>query len=236
MSFLTAAWRELAFINYEVDPAILQPYVPYGTELDLFNGKCFVSIIAFLFMDTKVLGIKVPYHVNFPEVNLRFYVRYNDEGVWKRGAVFIKEIVPKPLITLVANTLYNENYVTYPMDYSWTQTEDARKVDYRWKVNNAWQYVTLTAALEPREIEVGSEMEFITEHYWGYAGVTKKKTNQYEVTHPRWKQYPVIDVMYDIDFKGLYGDKFAHLKEATPSSVFLIDGSAITIENKVVIT
>lgn len=235
MSFLTAAWRELAFINYEVDPAILKEYVPYGTELDLFKGAYFVSIIAFLFKDTKVLGVKVPYHVNFPEVNLRFYVRYNDKGVWKRGAVFIKEIVPKPLITLVANTLYNENYVTYPMNYSWTETENTRTVEYRWKVAREWQYVTLKAALNTNEIPIGSEMEFITEHYWGYAGVTKKKTNQYEVTHPRWKHYSVMNVTYDIDFKGLYGEKFAHLKEAAPASVFLIDGSAITIENKVVI-
>ena len=235
MSFLTAAWRELAFINYEVDPSILKEHVPFGTELDTFDGKCFVSVIAFLFMDTKVLGIKVPYHVNFPEVNLRFYVRYNDNGTWKRGAVFIKEIVPKPLITLVANTLYNENYVTYPMDYTWTETEKTRSVDYRWKVNNKWQYVLITAVLESQEISAGNEMEFITEHYWGYAGVSKKKTNQYEVTHPRWKHYPVISTDYVINFKGLYGEKFSHLKDTKPSSVFLIDGSAITIENKVVI-
>ncbi len=235
MSFLTAAWRQLAFINYEVDPSILEEYVPFGTELDMYDGKCFVSIIAFLFADTKVLGIKVPYHVNFPEVNLRFYVRYNDHGEWKRGAVFIKEIVPKPLITFVANSLYNENYVTHPMEYTWDKNDHTRSVDYRWKVDNSWQYVSLTADRTSVEIEKGSEMEFITEHYWGYAGVSKSKTNQYEVRHPRWNHYPVQKVDFDIDFKGLYGAKFAQLKTTEPSSVFLIDGSEISIENKVVI-
>lgn len=235
MSFLTAAWKELAFLSYEVDPDILTEYVPFGTELDIYDGKCFVSVIGFLFMDTKVLGVKFPYHITFPEVNLRFYVRYNDNGVWKRGTVFIKEIVPKSLITFVANTLYNENYVTYPMDYSWTKTENSRKVDYRWKVNKEWQHITLTADLNSKEIETNSEMEFITEHYWGYASVNKKKTNQYEVTHPRWNCYKVNNIDFNIDFFGLYGEKFAHLKSTKPSSVFLIDGSAITIENKVVI-
>jgi len=34
MPFLTAEWRKLAFANYPVDPAVLQPCLPFGTELD----------------------------------------------------------------------------------------------------------------------------------------------------------------------------------------------------------
>ena len=94
--------------NYEVSPEILKKYLPYKTELDVWNGQCYASIVGFQFLETQVLGIKFPFHTNFDEVNLRFYVRYNDNGEWKRGVVFIKEIVPKVMITFVANTLYNE--------------------------------------------------------------------------------------------------------------------------------
>jgi len=112
--FLEAEWRKLIMANYEIDPSILKSYLPNKTELDLFNGVCYVSLIGFLFSNTRMLGVKVPLHINFEEVNLRFYVRYNDAGVWKRGTVFIKEIVSKPAITFVANTLYKEKYETMP--------------------------------------------------------------------------------------------------------------------------
>lgn len=106
MSFLTAEWRKLVMANYQVEKEVLLPYLPVGTELDVWNDKCYVSLIGFLFQNVRLLGIKVPFHTNFEEVNLRFYVRYQDAGVWKRGVVFIKEIVPKFALSLVANTIY----------------------------------------------------------------------------------------------------------------------------------
>lgn len=235
MAFLTAAWRQLAFINYEVDPALLEEYVPFGTELDFYKGTCYVSVIAFYFMDTKVLGIKFPYHVNFEEVNLRFYVKRREGSQEKRAAVFIKEVVPKQLISFVANTLYNENYETLPMQHTWEEDGAHTIVDYRWKKHNYWQYITLKADKQLQPIPSKSEMEFITEHYWGYAAVNKRKTNEYEVIHPRWKQYPLISSDFNIDFEGMYGAKFAHLQAQKPASIFLIDGSEIAIENKTVI-
>ena len=95
MSFLKAEWRNLIIINYEVKPEILKKHVPFGTELDLYKGKCYLSLVGFLFLNTKVLGIKIPYHINFAEVSLRFYVKRLENNEWKRGVVFMKEIVPK---------------------------------------------------------------------------------------------------------------------------------------------
>ena len=128
MSFLTAEWRKLAFANYAIDKELLTPYLPVGTELDLWNGTCYVSLIGFLFKNTKLLGFSIPFHANFEEVNLRFYVKYKDGENWKRGVVFIKEIVPKFALSAVANTIYNENYETMPMTHSWSETEDERAV------------------------------------------------------------------------------------------------------------
>ncbi|MDB9732580.1 DUF2071 domain-containing protein [Polaribacter sp.] len=232
MSFLKAEWRKLAFANYEVDPNVLAPYVPQGTELDLWEGKCFVSLIGFIFLNTKIFGIKVPFHNTVEEVNLRFYVKRFENNTWKRGAVFIKEIVSKPMLTFVANTIYNEHYETMPMKYNWEENSKNRSVAYYWRKNKIWQFFKITAALQRTEIEENSATEFITEHYWGYAKVNDTITNEYEVTHPRWKQYSVESADIQVDFELVYGKDFEFLNHVKPTSIMLIEGSRITIEGK----
>lgn len=232
MSFLNAEWRKLSFANYEVNPSFLLKYVPPGTELDLWEGKCFVSLIGFMFMNTKILGIKVPFHINFEEVNLRFYVKRFENNTWKRGAVFIKEIVSKPALTFVANTLYNEHYQTLPMRHNWEENNKNRVVEYQWKKKKVWQSFKVCAALTATEIEKNSETEFITEHYWGYAKVNNKVSNEYEVTHPRWKEYKVESSEIKVDFGIVYGKDFEFLNDLKPTSVMLAEGSEITVEGK----
>ncbi|MCR9250372.1 MAG: DUF2071 domain-containing protein [bacterium] len=231
MSFLNAEWRKLAIANYKVDPEILKPFVPRFTELDLWQGGCYVSLVGFMFLNTKMLGVKIPGHINFEEVNLRFYVKYNDNGDWKRGVVFIKEIVPKPALTFVANTVYKENYQTMPMKHLWHETLRERVVAYQWKYNGKWNKFNVGASNSSYELETDSESEFITEHYWGYAA-HGAKTVEYEVTHPRWNTYHVNSYEIDVDFGALYGDQFAHLTDVEPDSVMLAEGSEITVESK----
>ncbi|WP_420601855.1 YqjF family protein [Flagellimonas sp.] len=235
MSFLKAEWRKLALANYIIDKELLTKYVPAGTELDLWNGNCYVSLVGFMFVNTKLLGIKIPYHTNFEEVNLRFYVKRFENGEWKRGVVFIKEIVPKRALTFVANTVYNENYETLPMEHSWSLENDQRTVQYRWKKNNQWNSIKVKASMEQFNIEPNSETEFITEHYWGYAKVNGQKSNEYEVTHPKWEVYKVNDHEINVDFGAVYGEEFEFLNAMEPTSVMLAEGSEITVENKTTI-
>ena len=143
MSFLKAEWRKLVMVNYEINPEILKPYVPIGVDLDFFEDKCYISLVGFMFLNTKLLGIRVPFHVNFEEVNLRFYVKKTLKNEVKRGVVFIKEIVPKPAITFIANTVYNENYVTLPMKHNWKISNDSVEVEYQWKKNNKWNSISI---------------------------------------------------------------------------------------------
>ncbi len=232
MSFLNAEWRKLAMANYVINPNVLTTYVPPGTELDLWEGKCFVSLVGFMFVNTKMLGIKIPFHINFEEVNLRFYVKRFENNVWKRGVVFVKEIVPKPALTFVANTVYKEHYETLPMRHEWKESDTNRTVEYLWKKNSQWQSFKVIADLTSSEILADSETEFITEHYWGYAKVNEKTTNEYEVTHPKWRQYKVIDSEIKVDFKAVYGEEFEFLNELHPTSVLLAEGSEITVEGK----
>ncbi|RLD24679.1 MAG: DUF2071 domain-containing protein [Bacteroidetes bacterium] len=232
MSFLKAEWRKLALFNYEVPPSILKEFLPNGTEQDLWNRKCYVSVVGFMFQNTRILGLKIPYHINFEEVNLRFYVKRKVNNEWRRGVVFIKEIVPKWALSFIANTVYKEHYQTCPMKHSWTTEKDVFKVEYQWKMNSQWQSISINAEDKLVPIEENSEAEFITEHYWGYAKVSEEKTIEYEVTHPRWMQYPVIDHTIEIDFKLNYGERFAFLNEREPTSVHLAEGSQITVESK----
>ncbi|MFT5779047.1 MAG: hypothetical protein ACI837_002004 [Crocinitomicaceae bacterium] len=232
MSFLKAEWRKLAIANYELDPSILEKHLPYGTELDLWKGKCYVSVVGFMFINTRLLGIPIPFHRNFEEVNLRFYVRRKEGNEWRRGVVFVKELVPKRAITFVANTVYKENYETVEMDHSWIENDASRTVQYCWKRNNIWEEIKIVVELNPVEIGEGSEEEFITEHYWGYAHVSDSRSNAYEVRHPRWMTYTVIESKISIDFGANYGSEFSFLTNQDPSSVMLAEGSLISVEGK----
>ncbi|MGB0861781.1 MAG: YqjF family protein [Saprospiraceae bacterium] len=230
MSFLNAEWRKLVLANYEVDPNILEKYIPAHTELDTWNGRCYVSLVGFMFVNTKMLGMKIPFHINFEEVNLRFYVKHKSNGEYKRGVVFIKEIVPLPAITLVANTLYKEHYETQPMRHKWESNDKNQIVSYEWKNKKSWQEITVKADIESQVIEAGSEAEFITEHYWGYTKINENKTFEYEVTHPVWEIYPVQQHCIHIDFGEVYGRDFEILNTVEPTSVMLAEGSTITVE------
>lgn len=232
MSFLRAEWRRLAIANYCVDPQVLLPLVPEGTQLDTWNGKCYVSLVGFLFRNTRLKGIKVPFHVNFPEVNLRFYVVREFNGERRRGVVFIREIVNKPALSFVANTIYKEHYTTMPMRYSWESEPHETAATYAWKKAGKWNRLSVQADKNTSPIEPGSEAEFITEHYWGYAGGKGRRTNEYEVTHPRWEHYPVSAFEIDVDWASCYGTEFRFLSQLEPASVFLAEGSEITVEPK----
>lgn len=232
MSFLTANWNNLALINYEINPKILDKYLPKGTEIDLWNNKCYVSLVGFMFNDTKVLGLKIPFHTNFEEVNIRFYVKRFENGEWKRGVVFIKEIVPKTAVTFIANTLYKEHYQTNKMRHAVTENSSSKTFSYQWKNDNQWNSIQLVTKLDQSAIELNSEAEFITEHYFGYTKYDENTTFEYEVTHPRWKQFEIINYKIDVDFENNYGKDFAFLNESKPVSVFLAKGSKITVENK----
>jgi len=227
--FLTAEWRKLALAQYAVDREILLKYLPPNTELDDWQGKYYVSLVGFMFIDVKLRGLNIPFHTNFEEVNLRFYVRYKDGEEWKRGVVFIKEIVPLPAITFVANTIYKENYQTLPMKHVWIEQEHQLEVDYLWKSNKKWNKFSVTTSSKAQEILIGSEEEFITEHYWGYTKIGANRTSEYGVEHPRWEAYPIKDYSIDVDFGINYGREFAFLSNTKPNSVILAEGSEIRV-------
>lgn len=231
--FLSADWRYLLMLNYEIDAAVVAPLVPRGTELDFYNGRTYVSVVAFLFLKTRVLGVPVPCHRNFEEINLRFYVRRQGEDGWRRGVVFIKEVVPRRAIAAVAVRVYNENYVYCPMR-STLQLEPAGEpvsgsVEYAWQTATGWN--TVIARLEGQAAlpKPGSEEEFITEHYWGYARQRDGGTVEYRVAHPQWRVWPALSPAVGGDVVGFYGTQYAEALRKPPTSAFIAEGSAVEV-------
>jgi uncharacterized protein YqjF (DUF2071 family) len=233
-AFLTARWLDLAIANYAVDPIVLEPHLPYGTELDLWQGTCYVSLVGFLFNDTRLRGIPIPWHRDFEEVNLRFYVKREEGGTVKRGVVFVKEIVPRAALTFMANTMYGEHYRTMPMRHA-VDRSNGRGVSYGWKSGRGWNTIEVDGVDTPLEIPTGSEEEFITEHYWGYTRLGADRTGEYAVEHPRWRTFPLRSYRIDADFGGLYGQEFASLTRETPRSAMLAEGSTVLVRGRRII-
>jgi uncharacterized protein YqjF (DUF2071 family) len=234
--FLTGQWKYLAMLNYEIDPAILNARLPRGTELDSWNGKTMVSVVGFMFLETRVLGIQIPFHVRFEEVNLRFYVRRNTGDGWRRGVVFIKEIVPRRAIATAARIFYNENYIARPMRHRVELDEStvgSGVVEYGWRTGGRWNTLRALTAGAAHPLADGSEAEFITEHYWGYAVQRDGGTVEYQVEHPRWRVWETQERQFDCDVRAVYGAEFADALSAQPGSAFVALGSDITVRRGV---
>ncbi|HMT06655.1 MAG TPA: DUF2071 domain-containing protein [Pyrinomonadaceae bacterium] len=223
--FLTARWQDLIMANYEVDPSLLASRVHAGTELDLNNGKCFVSLVGFMFLDTRVMGVPVPFHINFEEVNLRFYVRRTVGDEVRRGVVFVKEIVPRFAIATVARMLYGEPYECWSMDHERTETT----VGYSWSRGDCRNNISVEIDQSVGVPDEGSHGEFIIEHYWGYTSRGHGRVDEYKVEHPKWELFSVKNEQIDVDFAGTYGDEFGFLSTEKPHSVLLAKGSEIAV-------
>jgi uncharacterized protein YqjF (DUF2071 family) len=237
--FLTANWRYLAMLNFVIDPAVVAPLVPPDTEIDYENGETFVSVVGFLFLDTRLLGLPIPLHRNFEEVNLRFYVRKKSADTWRRGVVFVRELVPRRAIALVARAFYGEHYLALPMRHAIEHVDLSVKVAYSWRRGRKWESLAMTASGEPQIIPAGSHAEFITEHYWGYTCVRARHAEaeqgrrsgcgEYRVNHPRWKMWNAESFELRADVAALYGEQFAQTLNQAPRSAFIADGSPVEV-------
>jgi uncharacterized protein len=233
--FLTAEWRHLVMLNYAVDRDLLQPLVPHGAELDRFQGQTFLSVVGFRFTRTRVCGVPIPLHTDFEEVNLRFYVRRRTNDGWRRGVVFVRELVPRRAIAFVARTFYGEPYSALPMRHRIEHSLSGIRVEYAWRRSTRWESLSAAATGQPQSIATGSEEEFITEHYWGYTARISG-CNEYQVEHPRWQVWTATEAALDADIAGLYGSRFVSSLSGHPTTAFIADGSPIVVRRKSTLT
>jgi uncharacterized protein len=213
-------------VNYVVDPGVLTPLVPAGTELDLWEGRAYVSLVGFRFLNTRVWGVPIPFHRNFDEVNLRFYVRRRVGDEWRTGVTFVKEIVPRRAVAVVAKTLYNENYVRFPMR---STINIPGRVQYEWHHAGAWEGLSANAIGESFAPEADSEEQFITEHYWGYARQRDGTTVEYAVEHAPWQVWRCEAAAFAGQVARLYGEPFVPCLTDPPQSAIVADGSSVIV-------
>jgi len=229
--FLSAEWRHLVMASFEVPARLLSPRVPPGTRLDLWQGKAFVSVVAFQFLNTKVLGVAIPGHRNFEEINLRFYVARDYPDGSRRGVVFIREVVPRRAIALAARLLYNEPYVTLPTRSSIVPPSGAARgrFAYGWKGPEGWNELEASASGTPRVPQAESLEWFISEHHWGYNVQRNGGTMEYRVEHQAWGVWDDPAGELHADFTDLYGPGLAAYLQEAPTSLLVADGSPVIV-------
>jgi len=235
-AFLAAEWRWLVMLNYEITPEVLTPFVPRGTSLDLWQERALVSVVGFRFVHTRVVGVPIPFHRNFDEVNLRFYVRRElPGGEVRRAVVFIRELVPKPLIAWTARALYNEPYraLTMRSEAPRTSTETPGLIRYAWRrrtsAGETWEQVAARAVGDASVPALGTEAQFITEHYWGYTRQRDGSTIEYQVRHPSWRVWAGEGADLRAEVATLYGPQFVDALTGPPRSAFIAEGSAVSV-------
>lgn len=224
-AFLSARWERLCLFNYPVPAEILAPHLPPGLELDRFEGEPYVSLVAFDFRETRVLGIPWPGFRNFPEINLRFYVRHGE----RRGVAFIRELVPNPLVAWIARTLYNEPYRSVRMTSRHEFGKGALTVEHEVSERGVSHTISVCAALDADEPGTDVRAEFFKEHSWGFGISRRGRLLRYEVRHPVWRTHAVASYKLKWDFGTIYGEKWRFLNGTEPASVYLAEGSDILV-------
>ena len=231
-TFLKADWQNLIMANYEVESSLLQPYIPKGVELDYYNGKVYVSLVGFLFKNTSIFNVPIPFWGTFEEVNLRFYVTRKVGNKVQRGVVFINETVPNKLVAWVANKLYKEHYIAIPTKHNWKIADTEKEIQYQWKVNSNWNFIKVIASSIKSKMKKGSIEEFIFEHYFGYTKVNSQQSIEYKINHPSWEINAINNYTIECDFASFYGEHFEILNSTTPHSVMLAEGSPVCVDWK----
>jgi uncharacterized protein YqjF (DUF2071 family) len=226
--FLTAHWKYLAMLNFAIDPRLLAPHLPAGTELDFFDDETYVSVVGFRFYHTMVVGLPIPRHRNFEEVNLRFYVRKKSADSWRRGVVFVRELVPRFAVAVTARLFYGEPYQALLMRSEVVDDGGMVTVKYEWRRGAKWERLAMSANGRAQTIPAESHEEFITEHYWGYTA-RGPTTSEYRIEHSRWKIWQPASFEFKAEVATLYGEKFVEPLNAKPVSAFIADGSFVQV-------
>ena len=230
--FLKANWENIIMANYEISEDILKKYLPKGVTIDLYNGKAYVSLVGFMFKNTKIFNIPMFKLGTFEEINLRFYVSRKVGNKIRRGVVFINETVPYKAVAWLANALYKEHYTTVATKHNWNVTKKNKEIKYDWLVNKRWNNITVTAQNEKETMSKNSFERFIFENYYGYTKINSEETEEYQISHPSWLINKIIDYKIDCDFEKMYGTDFAVLDHTKPTSIFIAEGSPISINWK----
>ena len=227
--FLKAKWENIIMANYQIEPKLLLPFLPKGVSLDLYQGKAYVSLVGFMFKNTKLFNVPIPFFGSFEEINLRFYVVRKEGDELKRGVVFINETIPYRLVAWIANKLYKEHYTVVPTKHQLIKTSESNHIQFEWLLQKKWNSIAVDFDSKTESMKTDSLEKFIYEHYYGYTKINEHQTEEYQLRHPSWKTHKINDYNIDCDFEAMYGKSFSILNQTKPTAVFIAKGSDVAI-------
>jgi uncharacterized protein YqjF (DUF2071 family) len=226
---MQAEWRQLVMLSYAVDPALLLRWIPKPLELNFWKGKAFITLVGLMNRNVRVIGIPVPFHRSFEQVNLRFYVRRKIDEGFRHGVMFIKQVVSREVIAAAARQIYREHVISLPMKHDFQlnprRQQDRFSVQYSWKFKQEWLEIAVQTKGEAFEPKKNSLERFIVERFWGYSGLASQQVLEYHVEHPPWIVRKVEDVQLNGDLGGFYGKTIGKVLKSAPDSAFVATGS-----------
>ncbi len=220
-TFMTGNWEDLIISTFEVSKNSLENYLPNNTELDLYNGKALISMVAFSFTKVKFFGVKIPFHQQFGQINFRFYVKSKIDGTI--GVVFIREFAPKPMMAFIANKIYNEPFFYRKIHRNKTVSEHKVVLNYRYKNID----IKATSSLETQGLKENTLDHFVVDRYIAFVKKNNTETYQYKINHKPWKLYKTETVSTDKAILTMLPIAFKNAKQI---STYVVDGSSISVE------
>ena len=229
--FLTAHERYIAMLSYRADPALVKPYIPTEVELDLYGGEMFLSLVAFLSLETRLPLFSNLKQTNFERIDLRFNVRRKSADTWRRGISFVRRILPKAVASGMARAFPTEIASGSPLKSDIVDCDNTINVNYSWKCATKWRSLQMCAAGTPRAIPAGTFEDYLLERNW-YFGEFRRGCSEYRVERPRWRVWEVSCANLDHDINKLFPEEFAQLLSRPPALQLLAEGSHVQLWRK----
>jgi uncharacterized protein YqjF (DUF2071 family) len=181
---LRMTWTDLAFLHWPVPVASLSPLVPGELEIEEFDGSAWVGIVPFEMRDVRIRGLPgVPTATDFPELNVRTYVRHRGRD----GIYFFSLDAASLVAVLAARTFTGLRYWHANMRIDRTTKGiwyESRRVmetaDGRAELIGAYRPVGDVFTSEPGTFEYWSTERYTLFSRW--AG----KPMRIDIEHERW--------------------------------------------------
>jgi uncharacterized protein len=234
LALLAGHVRFAVFTTYEVDRRVLEPLVPAGTELDPWQGRTFISLVAFEMTDSRLCGVPLPFARAYDQINLRFYVRRPlADGSRRPGVVFLRELVPVPALVVGARLLYRERYERQPVSARVRPPDPAGgrpgRAIYRWRRHDQLHRLAVDFAA-PLELPAEGTLErFLAERHWSYAAPADGHTREVRFDHPPWRVWQARAARLAPSTAASFGERFERALASEPASAFVAEGSRMRL-------
>lgn len=192
-------WNNAVFLHWEVDYKELRKHVPAGIEVDLYQGKPWVSLVAFTMENIRPRYLPPFSPISyFHEINIRTYTRLNS----KTGVYFLSMEGSKWLACKVAKELSG-----LPYHYSKMERSDGLFISDNKPFDD---HFSIDFRPGKRAAEKSGPDKWLTERY-ALHQESGNFINEFEVHHKEW---PVQDIEIKA-LKVLY-PRFGKLLSGTP--------------------